>query len=173
MQYLEKAFNIFNIDIVLTVLIIVLYFICARMMKKVLTKYSTHRNMSRVQRIKLLRLSRFFLGIFAVLILTLIWGLNMKDIWVVSSVIFGFIGVAIFAVWSLLSNVLAAYILFFSEPFQIGDTIILKDGDNSIQGEIISMTTFYIKVKQEDGSIANIPNNLTFQKVVIKNPIEV
>ncbi len=98
----------------------------------------------------------------------MIWGLNMKDLWVISSVILGFIGAALFAVWSLLSNVLAAYILFFSKPFDIGDFIILQDGGDSIKGEIINMTTFYVKIKLEDGGIAMIPNNMTFQKTIIK-----
>lgn len=172
MHTFEDALNIVNIDIILTVFIIALYFISIRMTKKIITKYGTHRNMPRVQRLKLARLSRLFLAIFAALILTLIWGLNMKDIWVVSSVIFGFIGVAIFAVWSLLSNVLAAYILFFSEPFQVGDTVTFLDGDNSVKGEILNMTTFYVKIRQEDGSIANLPNSLTFQKIVVKYPIK-
>lgn len=160
--------KIFDIDIILTTLIIVFYFVSTRMLKKFITKYGTKRQIPRSQRIKLIRMSKFFLSIFCILILTMIWGLNMKDLWLLSSVILGFVGVAVFAVWSLLSNVLAAYILFFSEPFQIGDSIILKDGDNSIKGEIMNMTTFYIKVKLEDNGLAIIPNNVTFQKIIIK-----
>lgn len=160
----------FNIDIILTVLIIIFYFVSARALKKYITKYGKKRQFTRSQRIKLVRLLKFFLSIGFILILTLVWGLNMKDIWVLGSVILGFIGVAVFAVWSLLSNVLAAYILFFSEPFQIGDFVILKDGDNSIEGEVMNMTTFYVKVKLDNGAIANIPNNVTFQKILIKCP---
>lgn len=162
--------TIFDIDFILTILIIILYFVSAKTTKKLITKYGTKRQFTRTQRIKLVRLAKFFLIIIFLLVLTLVWGLNMKDIWVLGSVVLGFIGVAVFAVWSLLSNVLAAYILFFSEPFQIGDFVILKDGDNSIKGEITNMTTFYVKIKLEDGGIANIPNNVTFQKILIKYP---
>lgn len=166
---MESLFNlVLDIDIIFTTLIIVLYFVLASALKKFITKYGKQRQIPRSQRIKLARLSKFILGILCILLLIMVWGLNMKDLWLVSSVILGFIGVAVFAVWSLLSNVLAAYILFFSEPFQIGDLIILKDGDNSIKGEVMHMTTFYVKLKLEDGGLANIPNNITFQKIIIK-----
>lgn len=170
-SFTNNFLNLFNIDLVLTIIVIAFYFIVMRTIKKLIKKVGTKRHMTKAQRVKFVRIARLFLGIFSILILTLIWGLNIKDIWVFSSVVLGFVGVAIFALWSILSNVIAAYIIFFSEPFQIGDTILLKDGSDSLKGEIIGMTTFYIKLRLDDGGIGIIPNNLTFLKTVIKYPM--
>lgn len=167
----EAAINIFSlikIDAILSILAVLVYLILIAILSRAINKYGIKKHIAKGKRVKIIRLSRLFLGLITVLILTLIWGLNASDIWIFGSVVFGFLGIAVFAVWSLLSNIFAAYVLFFSEPFQTGDFIIFKDGDNSIKGEVIDMTTFYVKVRLEDGCIANIPNNVTFQKVIIK-----
>lgn len=167
-ETITQTFNILNLDVLLSILIIFAYIFVTIGIQKVINRQGIKQRISKQRRIKIVRLSKLFIGFTAVFVLVLIWGLDVNDIWVFSSLVFGFIGVAVFAVWSILSNVLAAYILFFSEPFQVGDIIILKDGNDSIKGEVKDMTTFYIKIQLEDGGIANIPNNLTFQRTIIK-----
>lgn len=163
-----NIFNFINLDIVLSILAIIIYIFITIGLQKAINRHGLKHNVSKGRRIKIIRLSKLFLGILTLFLLTLIWGLNIQDIWVFSSVILGFIGIAIFAAWSLLSNIFAAYILFFSEPFQVGDTILISDGNHSIKGEVIDITTFYVKLKLADDSIASIPNNLTFQRTIIK-----
>lgn len=163
-----NIFNFINLDIALSILAILTYFFITIGLQKTINRHGIKQHVPKARRVKIIRLSKLFVGILTLFILILIWGLNINDIWVFSSVLLGFIGIAIFAAWSLLSNIFAAYVLFFCEPFQIGDTIMLNDSDNSIKGEVIDMTTFYVKLKLADESIANIPNNITFQKTVIK-----
>lgn len=163
-----KTFNFFNLETLLSLSVLFAYIIIIIGLQKIINRQGIRQRVPKHRRVKILRLSKLFIGSITFLIIFLIWGLNIKDIWVFSSILFGFLGAALFAVWSLLSNVLAAYILFFSEPFQVGDMIIFKDGEDTIKGEVNDMTTFYVKIKLEDNAIANIPNNLIFQKTIIK-----
>jgi small-conductance mechanosensitive channel len=169
-ETIVKIFTVINLDIVLSILAILFYIIVTLGLQKIMNRKGLKQSLPKPSRIKIIRLSKQLIGILTIFVLILIWGLDINDIWVFSSVVLGFIGVAIFATWSLLSNIFAAYILFFTEPFQIGDTILSVEGDNSIKGEVCDMTTFYIKIKLEDGSIGNIPNNVILQKAIIVTP---
>lgn len=77
---------------------------------------------------------------------------------------FTIVGVAAFAQWSLLSNITAGIILFFSFPFKIGDHIKILDKDFPISGEIIDIKAFYILIKTDENETVTYPNNLLMQK---------
>lgn len=110
---------------------------------------------------------RYMAGILILLGLCLVWGVNLEGAWVVVTSLFGIIGIALFAQWSILSNITACFILFFSSPFKIDDYVTVKDGDNSVTGQVLEMTLFYIRLVTADEERVNIPNNLVFQKTVI------
>ena len=90
------------------------------------------------------------------------------------SSIFAVVGVASFAQWSILSNITAGIIIFFSYPFKIGDKIKIHDKDFPIEGEIDDIKAFYIILKSFDGETITYPNNLLIQKgiSVIYKPTE-
>lgn len=67
-----------------------------------------------------------------------------------------------------LNNLIASYIFSFSNTFKVGDYILLKNGQDSIQGQIIAQNFFNVKIKQYDGSITLIPSNLFFEAIIIK-----
>jgi small-conductance mechanosensitive channel len=76
------------------------------------------------------------------------------------------IAVAFFAVWSLVGNILAGIIIFFTEPFKINDQIeILPE---NIKGKVIAINTFFTLLHDEEHNIINIPNSMIFQKFVKK-----
>ena len=79
---------------------------------------------------------------------------------------------AFVAQWSLLSNITASIIIFFSYPARIGDTIRVVDGDNSVEGKIIDITLFQVLIETRKGETVNYPNNLIVQKPLIKSPEE-
>ena len=83
--------------------------------------------------------------------------------------IFTVIGVALFATWSVLSNLTASVILFFFFPYRIGRKVKIIDGDNSIEGQIVDITLFHIKVETEDDRIVAYPNNLAIQKPIMQS----
>ena len=74
------------------------------------------------------------------------------------------IGVAFFAQWSILSNITAGIIVFFSSPFKIGDTIKILDKDFPIEAKIVDIKSFYTLLKTAEGQEITLPNNLLLQK---------
>jgi small-conductance mechanosensitive channel len=121
--------------------------------------------------IKYLHLS---INLMVVIALTLIWGVQAKDIIIAISSITTVVGVAMVAQWSILSNITSGIILFFSFPFKIGDVIKIHDKDFPIVGEIEDITAFHISLITKEREIVIYPNNLIFQKgiSIMKNHFE-
>ena len=109
--------------------------------------------------------SVFFTSLFFVSLI-LIWGVKTDDLFITVSSVLTVIGVALFAQWSILSNITSGFIVLFSFPFKIGDTIKIHDKDFPIEGEIISIHTFYTLVKTIEGEMVTYPNSLFLQKGV-------
>ena len=104
------------------------------------------------------------INILALITLILIWGVQAKDILITLSSIATVIGVAMFAQWSILSNITSGIILFFSFPFKIGDVILIHDKDYLVEGEIEDIGAFHVTIRSKEGEIVIYPNNLFFQK---------
>lgn len=109
----------------------------------------------------------FMIYFVAFLIIALIWNVQLGGITVFASSIFAVIGVALFAQWSVLSNLTSSIIIFFTFPARIGDKIKIVDGDNSIIGEILEISLFHIEIIDENNNKVYYPNNLFIQKPVM------
>lgn len=113
---------------------------------------------------------KFFRVFYVATLLTslvLIWGIDLQAALVILSSMFAVIGVGLFANWSILSNITASFIIFFSAPYKIGDTVRIVDGENSAEGIVVDMKLFYLTIKDAEGRIISYPNNLVMQKPVI------
>ncbi|MBT8281045.1 MAG: mechanosensitive ion channel family protein [Muriicola sp.] len=110
----------------------------------------------------------FAYWVFAAVALILIWGVNIKELGLIFSSVFAVIGVALFAQWSILSNVTAGIILFFSFPFKIGDRIRIMDKDLETSGTYLieDIKAYHIHLRRENGELITYPNNLMLQKAV-------
>ncbi|WP_075188265.1 mechanosensitive ion channel family protein [Teredinibacter haidensis] len=94
-------------------------------------------------------------------------GVNFSDMGFVITSIFAMLGVALFATWSILSNITASVFVFFFFPYRPGDWVKIIDGDNSISGIISEITLFHVILTgEEDGVIHTYPNSMVFQKAV-------
>lgn len=116
----------------------------------------------------------FVLTFTAVGALTLVWGVNYQDLGVLLSSVFAVIGVALFAQWSILSNITAGVIIFFSFPFKIGNTIRILDKDlfpaeNAENDTFIieDIRAFQMHLRRANGEILTYPNNMVLQKGVV------
>lgn len=114
------------------------------------------------------------LGTLAIIALFIIWGVKPQNVILVASSVFAVVGVAMFAQWSILSNITSGIILFFSSPFKIGDTIRIHDKDFPIEAEIEDIRGFHTYLKTKDGELITYPNSLLLQKgvSVITKPTE-
>ncbi len=100
--------------------------------------------------------------------LVFIWGVNIREIGLIFSSVFAVIGVALFAQWSILSNVTAGIILFFSFPFKIGDRITIMDKDMDEQGPFLieDIKAYHIHLRKGNGELMTYPNNMLLQKAI-------
>ena len=109
----------------------------------------------------------YFIYMLALLVIISIWGIKPEQIFLFISSVLTVIGVAFFAQWSILSNITAGIILFFSSPFKIGNVIKIMDKDYPIEAKIIDIKSFYTLLKTAEGEEITLPNNLLLQKGII------
>ncbi len=109
----------------------------------------------------------FGLVAVAFIVMIFIWGVDFRELGLVMSSIFAVIGVALFASWSILSNVTAGIILFFWYPFKIGDRIKIHDSDFLDEALILDIGAFHLHLKKDNGEFVTYPNNLLLQKGVV------
>ncbi len=117
-------------------------------------------------RIRLIR--RYITGtilLIAILLESLVFG-NIEDIAVVFSSVFAIIGIALFAIWSILSNITSGIIMFFNFPYKVGDKIEIHDKDFPITGIIEDIRAFQLHLRLDNGDLVTYPNNLMLQKAV-------
>lgn len=119
-------------------------------------------------RIKLvIKYISFALILISIVVLIFIWGVDFKELGLAMSSIFAVIGVALFANWSILSNITAGIILFFFYPFKIGDRIKVNDSEFSEEALIVDIAAFHLHLQKDNGEILTYPNNLLLQKGVV------
>ncbi len=95
-----------------------------------------------------------------------VWGIDLENVWIFLTGFIGLVAIGFFAVWSILSNIFAGIVLFFSQTLRIHDTIeIMPD---AVGGEIKDINLFFVILIDKDGNIINIPNNVIFQKMIKK-----
>lgn len=113
---------------------------------------------------------RLVMGIITIAIVLLVWGIDFSGLLVLSTSLITLTGVALFASWSLLSNITSYFILLFQNSFRRGNFIRIIDVDNYIEGYIAEVNPFNTKLITEDREIVVYPNNLILTRPTIINP---
>ena len=152
------------------VVLLVLKFVSTKTIRKIGRISDLNQARTRLV-LKYVSIALFTIGIGA---LIFIWGVNFKEIGLLFSSVFAVIGVAMFATWSILSNVTAGIILFFSFPFKIGDRIRILDSDFPEEADILDIKAFHLYLKKDNGELVTYPNNLLLQKgvaLIAKNSV--
>lgn len=156
--------NKFIIEIIATIVTIVLYVLVRIFVAKIVRKFASVTGSIEHRTNLVIKYINILVGILTLLLLITIWGVKTVHIVLFASSISTIIGVAMFAQWSILSNITAGIILFFNFPFKIGDVILIHDKDFPIEGEIIDITAFHALLKTKSGELVTYPNNLMIQK---------
>ncbi|MEM1137650.1 MAG: mechanosensitive ion channel domain-containing protein, partial [Bacteroidota bacterium] len=105
--------------------------------------------------------------ILCLIILGIIWEISIKGLSIYFASFFTVAGIALFAQWSVLSNITAGVILFFYFPIKIGTKVQILDGGNKIEGLVLDLTIFSVKLEDSDGNEIYIPNNIAIQKGIV------
>jgi len=110
-------------------------------------------------------ISMLVLFVFAI---CLVMGLGYSEVSLFLSSAFAVIGVALFAQWSILSNITASMVIFFGFPYRVGDRIKVTDADFDISGTLEEISLFHVLIRTDAQNLITYPNNLILQKPVFK-----
>ncbi|MFU7151171.1 mechanosensitive ion channel domain-containing protein [Pseudomonas aeruginosa] len=102
-------------------------------------------------------------------------GVSAEVLWTALTGFAAVAAVAFFAIWSVLSNLFCALLIFTVGPFRIGDRVELIDSADKpgVTGRVVAINLLYTTLEEtlEDGSpgpLLQVPNSLFFQKAVCR-----
>lgn len=154
----------------LTLAVLLAVFIIREISRAVIRKHAVKYELDESQRKYANKFFNFTLSIVLLIVLGIIWDVTVQGLGVYFASIFAVVGVALFAQWSIISNITASIILFFNSPFKIGSRIKIMDKDDSVEGVVNDITFFNIHIETDEGLIISYPNNLALQRpIVLKN----
>jgi small-conductance mechanosensitive channel len=101
-------------------------------------------------------------------------GVSATVLWTAITGFTAVAAVAFFAIWSVLSNMFCALLIFTMGPFRLGDTVeLIENADKpGVKGRVISINLFYTTLEDltndqgAQGSLLQVPNSLFFQRSV-------
>lgn len=159
-SYLDKNFIQFG----LSIFILIFYFISRSITRRLVRKHAAKNEMADTREVYVRKLIGAVIKILFATLIGMVWEISLQGLSIYFASVFTVIGVGLFATWSILSNMTASVILFFFFPYRIGENIKIIDGDNSVEGKVVDITLFYLRIRDKNGDLFSYPNNLAIQK---------
>ncbi|PRP66431.1 mechanosensitive ion channel family protein [Nonlabens agnitus] len=153
-------------EVIATLIILIVAFSIHRSIIWSAGKLSKKVERSKLRKQYLNRYVGYVIWTMAMISIILVWGLKRDGFWVALGSTFAVVGVALFANWSILSNVTASFILYFTFPYKIGDRVRIHDKDLPVTAVIEDIKGFYTILRTAEGELITYPNNLLLQKGV-------
>ncbi|WP_433885653.1 mechanosensitive ion channel domain-containing protein [Pseudomonas vranovensis] len=96
-------------------------------------------------------------------------GVSATVLWTALSGFVAVAAVAFFAMWSVLSNLLCAVLIFTVGPFRIGDVVELVETIDKpgVKGRVVAINLLFttlIELPEAGGALVQVPNSQFFQK---------
>ena len=96
-----------------------------------------------------MRVVRIITAFVGLLTLSLVWGIEFGSLLVFVGTTLTLLGVALFANWSILSNVTAHFVILIHPTFRRGTFVRVIDIDNYVEGYIADLTLFNVRLITE------------------------
>lgn len=144
------------------------YAFAVRAVDKAMRTLGEHKQVDPVRVKYLTRTANIALFVVFVFVVCLFLGVGYGELSVFLSSVFAVIGVALFAQWSILSNITASMVIFFGFPYRVGDRIKVTDADFDLSGTVEEISLFHVLIRTPAGNVVTYPNSLILQKPVIK-----
>ncbi|MCL1142309.1 mechanosensitive ion channel domain-containing protein [Shewanella gaetbuli] len=157
-------------QILMVMLYLGIFVFAQRQVKKWIKIQAIKKQVNEVRSRLITRLISYLMFFITLSIIAIHLGLGYQDVSLFVSSAFAVLGVALFAQWSILSNITAGVLIFFVFPYRIGDRIKIVDKDEDMSGVIVEISLFHILIKRDSGDVMTYPNSLLLQKGVIKLP---
>lgn len=132
--------------------------------RKIIHRYAVINRRLETRTKQVLRLFSVSINLLFIITAITIWGVDPRNLLVAISSVFAVIGVALFAQWSILSNITAGIIIFFTSLFRVGDYIRILDKEMPIDAYVEDIKSFHTILRSQDGEKISYPNSLFFQK---------
>jgi len=169
-QHALQWFYAYQPNIIWSGLVVLFYLVVSR---KLLPKVESNIAKSKLKSgsaLKGLFAARVIVAIVSLSLLLLAWGIDFSGLLVLSTSIITVTGVALFASWSLISNITAYFILLTNVAYRRGNFIRILDGDNFIEGYIADLGPFSTRLLTAERETLMYPNNLILTRPVLINP---
>lgn len=157
------------IKIIETLVVLSIYIISRISLGKIIDKTLVNRLLSGKRGVEIRRTINITLLLLCLIFVLIIWGVKQAELAVFMGSVLTVVGVAMFAQWSLLSNITSSIIIFFYHSVKLNDSIIIMEGkDYIIEGEVINIGLFFITLETDDSEEITLPNNIFIQKSIKK-----
>ncbi len=153
-------------EILKTVVVVIFAILSRLLVNRLIIKARTTFNLQKGRATIMRKTITGLLFSAAIILIVLIWGVDKKELALFFSSFMAILGIALFAQWSLLSNITASIILFINHPAKIGDKIAVLDKDYPLTGKIRDIGAFFLILKTDEGEIVTIPNSLILSKMI-------
>lgn len=156
-------------SIAITASVIVVYLILNAIISR-LVKRADQGKSRQGAVLKVTRIARLITGFFGVLAISVAWGIEVGSVALFATTTVTLLGVALFASWSLLSNITAYFVLLFHRSFTRGTFVRVLEADNYVEGYVADLTLFSLELVTEADERIVYPNNILLGRVTIVNP---
>ncbi|CAH9049615.1 hypothetical protein PSECIP111951_00367 [Pseudoalteromonas holothuriae] len=152
--------------VVITIFVVLLFPILFKLSRRLLDKVTqgkidTHRQLRAELLLKMIT------AMLLLCLLLVFWGIELKGLLVLGSSLFAMLGVALFAGWSLLSNLTSFLLMFIQNYCRVGNWVRIIDGANHVEGCIVEMGLMNVVLRNLEGHRVIYPNNLFVTRPVL------
>ncbi|MEO1032490.1 mechanosensitive ion channel domain-containing protein [Winogradskyella sp.] len=161
-----QFFETYRSEIIYSVIVLIVLFIVRTIIVLSVKRIGKRSGTTEARAHLIGRYATVTLVLMAFLIEAFILGFDTHDITLVFSSVFAVIGIGLFAIWSILSNITSGVIMFFSFPYKVGDKIKIHDKDYPVEAIIEDIRAFQLLLREDNGDLVTYPNNLILQKAV-------
>ncbi len=109
------------------------------------------------------RLLSWAFWVIAIMLVLQQYGVT-DNAWTSLTALLAMVAVGFVAVWSVLSNAFCSIVLMISRPFNVGDSIEISG--EPWRGKVIDFNLIYSTLRDMEGAMLLVPNNLFFQKPI-------
>ncbi len=157
-----------NIKIIETTAAVILYLLLRLVISKSVER-TIIKNLIQKTRSRIIKKAiNLILLLTVAIVVLIIWGVDQSELMLFIGSVLTVIGIALFAQWSILSNITSGIILFFNHPVKLDDKIIILDKDYAIEGKVTDIGLFFVHLTLSNGDITTIPSNVFIQKMIQK-----
>ena len=158
--------DISKLKIIETASIVAAYILLRIVSNKLIDRTVANGTMQKTRGKVIKKAQHLILLLVVSIFILIVWGVDQGELAYFVGSVLTVIGIALFAQWSILSNITAGILLFFNHSVRLDDTIRILDKEFDIEGRVSDIGLFFVILKTEDDEKITIPNNVLIHKMI-------